>query len=112
MFQTDFSSSELLDTNHKHKVQITNVKMELTKNRGDLERERDSLKLECDSLRNKITVLDNTVEHLNVVIGEKVSSFLILLPIRSGKRLFFLGTWFRTKKFLNNFMRQVGKVTK
>ena len=65
--------SELLDTNHKHKVEITNVKMELTKNRGDLERERDSLKLECDSLRNKITVLENTVEHLNVVIGEKVS---------------------------------------
>jgi hypothetical protein len=48
--------------------------MELTKNRGDLERERDGLKLECDSLQNKITVLENTVEHLNVVIGEKVSN--------------------------------------
>jgi hypothetical protein len=48
--------------------------MELTKNRGDLEREKDALKLECDSLQNKITVLENTVEHLNVVIGEKVSN--------------------------------------
>ena len=63
--------SEILDRNHKHKVEMTNVKMELTKNRGDLERERDSLKLECDSLRNKITVSENTVEHSNVVIGEK-----------------------------------------
>ena len=63
--------SEILDRNHKHKVEMTNVKMELTKNRGDLERERDSLKLECDSLRNKITVSENTVEYSNVVIGEK-----------------------------------------
>lgn len=47
--------------------------MELTKNRGDLERERDTLKVECDGLQNNINVMENTVEHLNMVVTEKVN---------------------------------------
>ena len=57
------------------------MKMELTKNRGDLERERDTLKVECDGLQNNINVMENTVEHLNTVITEKVNQYIIYIYI-------------------------------
>ncbi|XP_032220560.2 centrosomal protein of 83 kDa isoform X2 [Nematostella vectensis] len=63
------SNSE--ETSHKHKLELSNLKMSLTKNRGDLERERDELKAALDACRNKTEVLNRTIEHLKGTVEEK-----------------------------------------
>lgn len=63
--------SQMEEMSHKHKVELSNLKMGLTKNKGDLERERDGLKVVLDNCNNKVQVLERTVEHLKKTINDK-----------------------------------------
>lgn len=69
--ETMSQKSYMEEMAHKHKVELSNLKMSLMKNKGDLERERDELKAEIDNYNNKEQVFERTIEHLKKAIDEK-----------------------------------------
>ncbi|KAM7445458.1 establishment of centrosome localization [Porites harrisoni] len=69
--ETMSQKSQMEEMSHKHKVELSNLKMSLMKNKGDLERERDELKAEIDNYNNRVQVLERTIEHLKKTINEK-----------------------------------------
>eukprot|EP00118_Oscarella_pearsei_P010387 m.63646 g.63646 ORF g.63646 m.63646 type:complete len:681 (+) comp35177_c0_seq2:34-2076(+) len=57
--------SRLNDMEHRHKVELSNLKLSLMQGRGELERQRDALVADMEAAENKIDVLERTVEEMS-----------------------------------------------
>ncbi|XP_071490430.1 centrosomal protein of 83 kDa-like [Diadema antillarum] len=61
----------LEEMQHRHKMEVTDLKMEATRSRGELERDRDGLTNELEGLKAKCEVLQKTLESQKDAIAEK-----------------------------------------
>ncbi|XP_070558809.1 centrosomal protein of 83 kDa-like isoform X1 [Ptychodera flava] len=63
--------SQLEEALHRHKIEMTNMKMDVIKSKGEIERQRDTLANEVEGCRSKVEVLQHSLEAQTYTLAEK-----------------------------------------